>query len=215
MTRLHDAFPIYRISCTSWLPVGWDQDILECSRVHRELRYLGGESATSRQRQLGNAADFVVGVVQGKVVADELPWLVDFYRGAVLNLANGLSLGDFVCSSDIRSAININSIAPGNGYEWHVDTNPLTGLLFVTDQPKGSGGELVFRSDPVTRPDEWWELTVHPRFGDLLLFDAREAAHNVCPVLGASERISAPMNFYFADQDAARPDDLDTYLYGN
>jgi hypothetical protein len=213
LNRLHEAFPIFQTAAAPWLPAGWSRDILECCWTHQEMRYLSGDSVTSRQRELGSAAEFVVGVVQGKVVASELPWLVDFYQGQVLDLANSLCMGAFLCSDDVRSSVNINLVPPGSGYEWHVDTNPLTGLLFVTDHLEG--GELVFRPDPVIRPDEWWELVVRPRSGDLLLFDAREAAHHVRPVFGPAERVSVPMNFYFTDPGPVRPLDLDEYLYGN
>ena len=33
-------------------------------------------------------------------------------------------------------------------FECHVDSNPLTGLLFLTDHAEGAGGELVFAHDP-------------------------------------------------------------------
>lgn len=212
---LHDRFPIFRTRFGQHLPPYWQEDITECVAKYREWRYLSGESMTSRQRQLGSAADFVVGVADGKVVARELPWLIDLYRGRLLGLANNMSLGSYVCSDDERSSINGNVLPVGSGYEWHVDTNPLTGLLFVTEHPAGSGGELVFRPDPVARPaEEWEELVVRPRSGDLLLFDAREAAHHVRQVDGPHERITIPMNYYFADGPAFRPDDLDDYLYG-
>jgi 2OG-Fe(II) oxygenase superfamily len=214
MERLHEAFPIFRTQCATWLPAGWVTELVECSAVHQETRYLSGNSVTSRQRQLGSAAEFVVGVVQGKLVASELPWLMEFYRGRVLRLANSLGLGTFVCSEDERSSINVNVLPVGSGYEWHVDSNPLTGLLAVSDHPAGTGGELVFRPDPLTRPDEDWELVVRPRTGDLLIFDARDAAHHVRPVLGPTERLTVPMNFYFADRRVVRPNDLDDYLYG-
>ncbi|MER7283922.1 2OG-Fe(II) oxygenase [Dactylosporangium sp. NPDC000244] len=122
--------------------------------------------------------------------------------------------GEFAGSADERSAINVNVLRTGNGYEWHVDSNPLTGLLFVTDQPAEGGGELVFRADPVTSPGEDWELAVRPRAGELLLFDARRAAHAVMPVRGAADRVSVPMNFYYANAANGRPDCLDRYLYG-
>lgn len=215
MDRLHEAFPIFRTSAVPWLPADWRRDILECSRTHQEMRYFSGDSITSRQRHLGSTAEFVVGVVQGKVVEDRLPWLVQFYRHTVLGLANSMSLGKFIYSDDVRSSVNVNLVPLGSAYEWHVDSNPLTGLLFVTDHPGGCGGELVFRPDPVTRPDEQWELVIQPRAGDLLLFDAREAAHHVRHVNGPSDRITVPMNFYYADQEATRPGDLDDYLYGN
>lgn len=212
--RLHDAFPVFRTRYGDQLPPAWQADIVAAT-TGRELRYLSGESVTSRQRQLGSATEFVVGVVDGKGVASELPWLVDLYQYTLLELANQKFMAAYACSSDERSAINLNVLPVGSGYEWHVDTNPLTGLLFVTDHPEGTGGELEFRADPVTHPAEEWELVIRPRAGDLLLFDARYAAHHVRPVRGPGERITVPMNYYFAGESAARPDDLDKYLYGS
>ncbi|GAA3741080.1 hypothetical protein GCM10022225_25550 [Plantactinospora mayteni] len=212
--RLHTGFPIVRLDYRGRLPAGWQRQVVDCAETYREWSLLGGESVTSRQRQLGSAASCPVGVVTGKVVGAELSWLDALYREELLDLANGLGLGTFEPSADERSAINVNVLPPGSEYEWHVDSNPVTALLFGTDQPAGTGGELVFRPDPVTRPTEDWELAVVPRAGDLLLFDGREAAHSVRPVRGATERLTVPMNFYFAGAGVTRPDDLDRYLYG-
>jgi len=214
--RLSDSFPIFGLGYADQLPELWAAKIADCTQRHGEAQFLDGRSATSRQRQLGVLPGAVVSVnvVTGKVVATELGWLCDLYRDNVHRLANSLGLGEFVTSPDERSAVNLNVIPRGSQYEWHVDTNPLTGLLFVTSHPSGDGGELVFRPDPVACPGEDWEFVVTPRAGDLLLFDGRRAAHTVYPVRGTRDRITVPMNFYLAGSGLSRPDDLDAYLYG-
>jgi hypothetical protein len=212
--RIDAPFPIFRVDSDSLLPVGWVAEIRDRVSVFAEYSCLSGESPTSRQKQLGDFGDHPVGVVTGKVVVHELPWLSAFYHERVLTLANNLELGEFVASPDVRSAVNVNILPPGSGYEWHVDSNPLTGLLFVTGQSDVTGGELVFRPDPLSRAGEDWELTIRPEAGVLLLFDAREAAHAVQPVHGTVDRISVPMNFYYAGAGSNRPDCLDQYLYG-
>jgi hypothetical protein len=212
--RLDAPFPIFRADCRGVLPGDWRPQITDCVSTFVEFGFLSGLSSTSRQAQLGSFADHIVGTTTGKVVQDQLPWLMEFYRGHVLQLGNRLGLDEFVVSDDERSCVNINVLPTGSGYEWHVDTNPLTGLLFVTDHPAGAGGELVFRPDPLVRANEDWELTVFPEAGFLLLFDAREAAHAVRPVAGVTDRISVPMNFYYANAQGDRPDHLDRYLYG-
>ena len=50
--------------------------------------------------------------------------------------------------------------------------------------------------------------------GHLLLFDARQAPHEVERLRTDDIRISVPMNYFTADALAARPPDLDEYLYG-
>jgi hypothetical protein len=218
-TSLSTHFPIVELDLRGILPTGWREQVLDCARTFREMSTLSGASVTSRQRQLGYSGACPVGVVSGAVVARELPWLLDLYRRDVLALANDLGedrrLGTFVDSDDLRSAVNLNVLPDGSQYEWHVDSNPMTGLLFVTDQPEGTGGELKFVADPVFRAGEEWERVVVPRSGRLLLFDAREAAHTVLPVRGGYDRVSVPMNYYRADAGRTRPSDLDQYLYGH
>lgn len=212
--RVDAAFPLFEYDCGDLLPSGWIEAVTRCARSFAKYLRLDGASPTSRQRQLGSSADDLVGAVTGSVATREVPWLDTFYRHQVSSLIDGLDVGGFSPSEDHRSGLNVNVLPPGSAYEWHVDTNPLTALLFVTDHPEGSGGELVFRADPVTQPDRDRELRIHPVPGLLLIFDAREAAHAVMPVKGTERRISVPMNFYQAHQSRERPRHLDRYLYG-
>jgi hypothetical protein len=208
-------FSIFRFDLRHILPSDWEGDVLEAAERHGKFSCLNGGSVTSRQREFRVTADDIVGVSTGADVSVKIPWLFELYASDILNLANELGIGHYSIAEDVRSAININILPSGSQYEWHVDSNPLTGLLFVTDHPVGSGGQLVFRPDPLVRPAERWELSIAPRAGDFLLFDAREAAHTVLPVPGPIRLISVPMNYYFADVSCHRPADLDQYLYSD
>lgn len=194
------------------LPEGWQDDIARVSETSSVWQVLEGGSITSREASFDSTADPHVGVVTGDVVAREIPWLDALYRTQFLALINSLGVGEYEVSVDLRSGINLNTTLRGARYEWHVDSNPMTALLFATTHDASEGGQLVFRPDPETRPDENWELQVSPRAGTLLLFDAREAAHVVTEVL-TGKRISVPMNYYEAGKQE-RPSDLDGYLYG-
>jgi hypothetical protein len=207
-------FPSFRVPASAMLDSGWSDAIARCADEFSSWSKLDGSSVTSRETDFGEIGAFEVGVVPGDVVAREVPWLMDLYRGPILDAVNALGLGRYRTAEDVRSTVNINSIPPGSRYEWHVDSNPMTALLFVTTHVRGTGGELVFRPDPRLSPDEAWEHVVHPESGELLVFDARESAHGVMPVGGGEVRITVPMNYYFADGAVSRPADLDAYLYG-
>lgn len=119
----------------------------------------------------------------------------------------------FAPSPDVRSAINVNCQHRGQRYEWHVDSNPLTAVLFATTAGPAEGGELVFVSDPLSGGVAGWEVRVSPVAGTLLLFDARRVAHHVEAVTSTEPRISIPMNYYLRSRGMERPQDLDEYLY--
>lgn len=82
----------------------------------------------------------------------------------------------------------------------------MTGVLFVTTHNENDGGELIFKL-----PNEI--LTIYPKSGTLILFDAREIPHTVMPLQKDGIRISIPLNYYNKGQEQTRPDDLDTYIY--
>lgn len=113
-----------------------------------------------------------------------------------------------VASQSIKSGVNVNILSgPGGRYELHYDSNPLTGLLFVTDHDEVSGGQLQFKLDG-------HDLYLNPRRGTFITFDARRLPHSVTPLTCESLRITAPMNFYVEGEDQ-RPAELDDYLYGD
>jgi hypothetical protein len=212
---LSSYFPIFDFDLRSILPIGWQKDVIDSAVRYGRFSCLDGGSVTSRQREFTSTANDLVGVSAGTTIPFKIPWLARLYERDILDLANNIGMGRYTIARDTQSAININILPPGSQYEWHVDSNPLTGLLFVTDHRVGRGGEIVFRPDPLVRPTENWELIIPARAGNLLLFDAREAAHTVLPVSEPIQRISVPMNYYFSDSSCHRPEDLDHYLYSS
>lgn len=208
---LTDHIPAWSTDISSLLPRDWQQQIREASSAHSAFQTLSGGSSTSRESAFTSEAVPRVGVLTGDTVAHKLSWLDGLYRGALLDIVNARTGIEYEPSSDIRSGININTTLEGSRYEWHVDSNPITALLFVTSHALEDGGQLVFRPDPIARPTEEWEVSVRPQAGVLLIFDAREAAHVVTEVLRGT-RISVPMNYYERGT-LDRPSDLDEYLY--
>lgn len=103
-------------------------------------------------------------------------------------------------------------------FECHVDSNPLTGLLFCTDH--SAGGELVFAHDPgaadIAAVDQNCSV-IRPHAGHLIFFDARRYPHYARPLAAAaSTRIVAVMNFYTGScPESTRPRELNRHLYGD
>ena len=102
-------------------------------------------------------------------------------------------------------------------FECHVDSNPLTGLLFCTDHLEG--GELVVAHDPSAADVSGVERdcsVIRPHAGHLIFFDAREHPHYARALTEASgTRIVAVMNFYTEScPESTRPTELNKHLYG-
>jgi len=186
------------------LPANWVQQILKVAEENAYYVKLDGKSSTSREPVGSNGAE--VYVVEGDVVAEKLRWLHNLYQNEFLAFANSNFKPGFIFSSHLKSGVNINLLKGKNArYEWHVDSNPLTGVLFVTTHNKDEGGELIFKL-----ANEM--LTVYPKSGTLILFDARKIPHTVSPLQKEGIRISVPLNFYIKGEDQVRPGDLDTYF---
>lgn len=187
------------------MPEDWVSQIHAVASSARDA-VLTGDNPTSLE-QSGTSIRY--GLVDGLTVADRLPWLDVLYRGKWLDYAAHFMGVSMVASSDARSAININVVAGGGGrYEWHVDSNPCTALLFASSLGVGDGGELVFRRDDT-------DFVVRPRLGRLLLFDARSTPHAVRRVRRERQRVSVPMNFFIRGDGEKRAESLDAYLYAN
>lgn len=198
------AFAAYNLEELGWLPENWEETVFNVAREQSAQTHLDGKSSTSREE---SEVELEVFVVTGEVVKEQIPWLHQLYNTRLKSLASATMGMDVSTHKDIRAGININSLrGSGARYEWHVDSNPLTGLLFASTHEKGEGGELVFRVNGDER-------IICPQKGVFLTFDAREAPHTVFPLLNDKTRISIPMNYYFMDSEQERPEDLDTYLY--
>ena len=101
----------------------------------------------------------------------------------------------------------------------HVDSNPLTGLLFCTDHPAGAGGELVFAHDPAAADVGAVERdcsVIRAHSGHLIFFDGRRHPHYARPLVSPSAvRIVAVMNYYTEScPESTRPPELNRHLFG-
>lgn len=202
---------------TSWLPVDWQRDIAAAAtgadcREFPRTPILSRESACVRHISRGR--------VHAAQVRQNLPWLYQSYRGHFLELARAVCPEAVTPAQDDRYGIVMN-VQRGTTmrFECHVDSNPLTGLLFCTDQLAGSGGELVFAHDPDAAGIESVErdcTVIRPHAGHLIFFDGRSYPHYARPLLSESgTRIVAVMNFYTESRpESSRPPGLNRHLFG-
>jgi hypothetical protein len=187
------------------LKENWIDEIKHVAENYSYYTKLDGKSSTSREPADSEGAE--VYVVEGDTIADKLPWLHNLYQKEFLDFANSNFKGEYVFAENIKSGTNINLLKGKNArYEWHVDSNPLTGVLFVTTHNENDGGKLIFKL-----PNE--TITVYPKSGTLILFDARNIPHTVLPLQKEDIRISIPLNYYIKGQPQTRPVDLDEYIY--
>lgn len=205
MSNSKKIYKEYNLIELGLLPVNWYDDTIQLAQSNSYLVHLDGKSSTSREPADSNGAD--VFVVDGKAIIENLSWLDKLYRNELLEIANNDFGSDYCISNSVENGININYLKGLNSrYEWHVDSNPLTGILYVTTHKQGEGGELVFKVGEEMQQ-------VFPTSGTFILFDAREIPHTVLPLQTDAFRISVPMNFYFKNQEQVRPPDLDSYIY--
>lgn len=198
------------------LPAGWRQDVraVAATADFREFPRTPGLT-----REAPDVPSIYRGRVHAATVRDHLPWLHAGYRTDFLARA-ALACGEEVFpASDERYGVVLN-VQRGTRmrFECHVDSNPLTGLLFFTDHQ--SGGELVVGHDPaaegIAAVDQ--DCSVIPsRAGHLVFFDARRHPHYARPLAVSSDvRIAAVMNFYTVScPESTRPRELNAHLYGD
>jgi hypothetical protein len=161
-----------------------------------------------------------VSTVGGETVRRLAPWLFQLYENEFRLLAETTTDETIVTASRDRVAVNLN-VQRGSSmrYEAHVDSNPVEGLLYVTDHPAGSGGELVVaQSEQAVGVEEIDKSAarIYPVAGHLIFFDARRHAHYVRSLSSNQGiRVVAAMNFYTPScPESARPPDLDRHLFG-
>jgi hypothetical protein len=203
----------------SWLlPDDWQQDAMRAAAA-AEVRPFGRTPVISRE-----AAD-VQQVVRGRVhadrVASELPWLRELYREVFRELGEQTAGRKVYAAADERYGTVLNvQRGPRMRFECHVDSNPLTGLLFCTDHGPGAGGELVFGHDVAARSRDEIERScsvLRPQAGHLIFFDGRQRPHYVRPLRADDDlRVVAVMNYYTDEcPESTRPTELNRYLYGD
>jgi hypothetical protein len=199
------------------LPKGWRQDI---ATVADEADFREFPRTPILSREAEHVASISRGRVHAGRVQERLPWLCKLYRGYFLSLAKETYAERVAPALDNRYGIVLN-IQRGTTmrFECHVDSNPLTGLLFCTDHPAGTGGELVFAHDPASSDVGAVEkdcTVLRPHAGLLIFFDGRNHPHYARPLLAeAHERVVAVMNFYTQScPESTRPAELNRHLFG-
>jgi len=123
-----------------------------------------------------------------------------------------------VCADNDLYGININ-IQKGTSmrYECHVDSNPIQGMLYVTDHTEKTGGVLYVANDlGASSKEEVKESCscIYPQKGCLVFFDARNHSHFVSALTSEdSVRVAVAMNFYTSTSpESDRPKDLTAHL---
>jgi len=203
---------------TGILPPRWRQDILDIA-ADADVRDFPLTPVISRE-----AAD-VRHITRGRVHAGqvdrELPWLSRFYRAEFRELAELAISGPVAAARDERYGAVLNVLhGTRMRFECHVDSNPLTGLLFCTDHGLGAGGELVFAHDREARSRADIDRScavIRSQSGHLIFFDGRFQPHYVRPLTSvAAVRIVAVMNYYTRSfPESTRPAELNRHLYGD
>lgn len=200
---------------TGSLPLNWQREISVVA-VDADFRDFPRTPVLSREAP--EVPHIARGRVHARQVRDRLPWLYAAYRGDFLTLAGQARAERVVAARDDRYGIVLN-VQQGTvmRFECHVDSNPLTGLLFCTDHLEG--GELVVAHDPSAADVSGVERdcsVIRPHAGHLIFFDAREHPHYARALTEASgTRIVAVMNFYTEScPESTRPTELNKHLYG-
>ena len=197
------------------LPAGWQQDVLAAA-ASADFRDFPRTPVLSRE---GPDVQYVArGRVHADRVLTHLPWLYKAYRNEILELAAQTTSEHVSAAQDDRYGVVLN-VQRGKGmrFECHVDSNPLTGLLFCTDHARG--GELVVAHDPAAVGLDGIDRScsvIRPHAGQLIFFDARRHPHYARLLAEESEtRIVAVMNFYTEScPESTRPAELNRHLYG-
>jgi hypothetical protein len=199
------------------LPEGWPEDI---AAVAAEADFRNFPRTPVLSREACDVVQISRGRVHAAQVQQGLPWLYKLYRSDFLELAAEARGERIAPAIDDRYGIVLN-VQRGTAmrFECHVDSNPVTGLLFCTSHPSG-GGELVFGHDDSAADIESVEqdcTVIRPQAGQLIFFEGKNYPHYARPLLSDSEvRVVAVMNFYTEScQESTRPAELNRHLFGD
>jgi hypothetical protein len=181
------------------------EQIREVASAEARPSVLRGDNGTSLEIE---SSRIPYRLLDGEQVKSHAPHLNRLYNGAFLQLAERVIGARLLASPQQINGVNVNVVEGSGGrYEWHVDSNPLTGLLVLTDVSQETGGRLLFGRRPIDQV----QLSLFA--GQLLIFDARRSPHSVEPLRAELQRFTAPMNFFLAGEEISRPAGLDEALY--
>ena len=202
---------------TSKLPRDWQEDV---SSVAAEADFRQFPRTPVLSREAPDVTHIMRGRVHADTVQQRLPWLYKLYRHDFLTLAAQAHAEPIEPALDDRYGVVLN-VQQGTKmrFECHVDSNPLTGLLFLTDHP-ASGGELVVGHDQAAVGTEAVERSctvIRPEAGQLIFFDGKTYPHYARALRSDSDvRVIAVMNFYTEScPESTRPRELNRHLFGD
>lgn len=205
------------VDVSTLLPGGWHSKI---STVAAEADFREYPRTPFLSREAADIEHVTRGRVRADKVQAALPWLYRLYRNEFLELAARAWKEPVKAAADNRYGVVLN-VQRGKTmrFECHVDSNPLTGLLFLTDHPAG-GGELAVGNDPDVVGVEALDrncMLIPPHAGQLVFFDGKTYAHYARELSSEhDERVVAVMNFYTEScpELTTRPDGLNRHLFG-
>lgn len=188
------------------LPPDWIEDTLRLADQSALPVHLDGSTPTSLEPDGAKGTDYEV--VPGDVIRNRLGWLYELYAGELLHLAAEAIGMELTVSESVRYGVNINRLTgSGARYEWHVDSNPVTGILFVTTLSPDEGGELV-----LSLAGE--EVRISPVAGQFFVFSAGDVPHSVAPLKRDTIRVSIPMSYFRQGEAQIADPALEEYLFG-
>jgi hypothetical protein len=199
------------------LPRDWQHNV---SAIATEADIRDFPRTPILSREAGEVTHILRGRVHADPVRRRLPWLYRLYHGYFVELARQTCAEPVMPALDDRYGVVLNvQRGPAMRFECHVDSNPLTGLLFCTNHPAGTGGELVVGHDPaaadITAVDRDCSV-IRPHAGQLIFFEGNRNPHYARALTSESDvRVVAVMNFYTRSRpESTRPPELNRHLFG-
>jgi hypothetical protein len=211
------GFSYSKRDVTGLLPEGWQKDI---GGAAAGADFRAFPSTPILSREAPNVTHIERGRVHADTVIQRLPWLYKLYRNEFLELAAEARGEPIDAAYDDRYGVVLN-VQRGKTmrFECHVDSNPVTGILFFTGHPAG-GGELVVSHNPdAVGVDELERdcTPIRPEAGQIIFFDGKTYPHYARYLPRESDvRVVAVMNFYTRScPESTRPPELNRYRFGD
>ena len=210
-------FSYWKRDVTSLLPEGWQKEV---GTVAAKAEFKAFPRTPVLSREALGVTHIERGRVHAETVMEHLPWLYKLYRNEFLDLAAEAWAEPIDAAYDDRYGVVLN-VQRGKTmrFECHVDSNPVTGILFLTDHPAGAG-ELVVSHDPdAVGVDEMERdsTLIAPQEGKIVFFDGKTYPHYARRLLDESDvRVVAVMNFYTRScPESTRPPELNRHRFGD
>lgn len=143
-------------------------------------------------------------VLDGDHITARHGWLIEWYR-AMRYMVEGVVGTELETSPHRRSAVNIKYYSAHTGCQgFHYDTNPITGLVWLTD----------FGAPTVLTDLKGERVEIHPHAGSMMILGGKRLLHGVPAGETDQSRVTVVMNYYHRGR-TDRPDWIDRAIYEN